>query len=391
MAAARVAALVMAAGHGARYGGALPKQYQPLLGRTPIARVLDAFADHPAIGQLCCVIDPGMADTFAAAAGARHNVLIVHGGPTRQDSVRNGLEALAALPEPPDLALIHDAARPLLPPSAIDGVLACLAEADAAAPALPIADTLSGRDDIGFGAEVDRATLLQRQTPQGFRFAAILAAHRRFAGADAHGPATDDIALARRAGLRTMAAPGSMLLHKLTTPDDKIMLEAFLGSHGRSSVGNGFDVHAFGPGGEVILCGLAIPHDQGLVGHSDADVAMHALTDAMLGAVGAGDIGQLFPPSDPQWKGAASRIFLERALQEIRSRGAELESVDVTIICEAPKIGPHRDAMRARLAELLDLAPDRVNVKATTTEGLGFTGRREGIAAMATATVWRCL
>jgi len=271
----------------------------------------------------------------------------------------------------------------------IAAVLAALdAGADAAAPALPLADTTAARDGDGFGPEVDRTRLLRRQTPQGFRFAPILAAHRTHADVQA----TDDIALARLAGLRTVATPGSMALHKLTTPDDRAMLEAMINAAAPTwtSVGHGFDVHAFGPGDSVMLCGVSIPHDRGLVGHSDADVAMHALTDAMLGAVAAGDIGQLFPPSDPQWKGAASRIFLQRALAEIRERGGRLDAVDVTVICERPKVGPHREAMRAELARLLELDPDRVNVKATTTERLGFTGRGEGVAAMATATVARC-
>jgi len=390
MAAKQAAALIMAAGRGDRFGGAAPKQYQPLLGVTPLARAIDAFLAAPGIDAVCCVYAPESEAEFRQASAGRPIALAVPGGATRQESVRNGLEALAAVtPAPPEYVLIHDAARPLVPAPVIAAVLAALdGGAGAAARALPLADTTAAQDGDGFGPEIDRSGLLRRQTPQGFRLAQILAAHRAHADVQA----TDDIALARLAGLRTVATPGSMALHKLTTPDDKDMLEAMIEAAAPTwtSVGHGFDVHAFGPGDSVMLCGVPIPHDQGLVGHSDADVAMHALTDAMLGAVAAGDIGQLFPPSDPQWKGAASRIFLERALAEIRERGGRLDAVDVTVICERPKVGPHREAMRAELARLLELDPTRVNVKATTTERLGFTGRGEGIAAMATATVARC-
>ena len=381
------AVLIMAAGHGGRFGGGTPKQYQMLLGRSPLTRCLGVFAQNPRINRLCCVYDPSMAGAFREAAQGFSLAVATPGGATRQESAHAGLEAIAALPTPPDYVLIHDAARPFIPAEIIDAVIDRLTDADAVAPALPAADTLSASDGDAFGPEVDRTGLLRRQTPQAFRFPEILAAHRAFAGR----PVTDDIALARLAGLRTVATPGSMRLHKLTTPDDKVLLEAMIGASTWTAVGQGFDVHAFGPGDQVILCGVPIPHDQGLTGHSDADVALHALTDAMLGAVGGGDIGQLFPPSDPQWRGADSAIFLERARREITERGGRLDAIDVTIICEAPKVGPHRDKMRARLCALLDLTADRVNIKATTTERLGFTGRREGIAAMATATVarWR--
>jgi len=297
--------------------------------------------------------------------------------------VRNGLEALAALEAPPDIVLIHDAARPIVPAEVAQALLEALRHADAAAPALAVADTVCrAGPDGAVGEDVDRAGLVRRQTPQAFRFDRILAAHRAHAG-----EATDDIAIAVAAGQRAVLVEGSPLLHKLTAPEDRAILESFLQPQTRMAVGQGFDVHAFGPGGAVTLCGVTIPHDQGLVGHSDADVGLHALTDAILGAVGAGDIGQHFPPSDPQWKGADSALFLERARADVEAAGGRIEHVDVTLICERPKVGPHREAMRARMAGLLGLSPAQVNVKATTTERLGFTGRGEGIAAMATATV----
>lgn len=385
MTGANVAVLIMAAGTGQRMGAATPKQYRPLAGVPPIRRILAALADQSAVGDVACVIDPGARAQFDAAVAGMFVDLVVDGGATRQQSVRNGIEALANRPVPPDVVLIHDAARPILPPGIIAELVGALQTADAAAPALPVPDTLSEIDDAGFGRELNRDALRRRQTPQAFKFEKILAAHREQQDA----VVTDDIALARLAGLKAVAVPGSMMLHKLTTEDDARMLEAMLGGAKRASVGNGFDVHAFGPGDHVTLCGVDIAYENALVGHSDADVAMHALTDAILGAVGAGDIGQLFPPTDPQWKGAASRIFLEQALSEVRSRGGELEACDVTIICEAPKIGPHRLAMQAMLAEILELDASRINVKATTTERLGFPGRKEGIAAMATATVYR--
>ncbi len=378
-----VAALIMAAGSGVRFGGSLPKQFQPLLGASPLRRTLRRFAGDPSVTAVYCVTASDMATVFAAQTTDLPNIIRADGGATRQESVRLGLEAIAAAPASPDIVLIHDAARPIVPGDMVDTLLAALEQHDGAAPALPVADTLSAAADGRFGTEIDRSELVGRQTPQAFRFGPILKAHR----ASQDHPATDDIALARLAGLQTAIVPGSMLLHKLTTADDKGMLEALLRDQGRICVGSGYDVHAFGPGDHVTLCGVRIPHGRALVGHSDADVAMHALTDAILGAIGAGDIGQHFPPSDSQWQGAASRIFLERAAADAAAIGALLQNVDVTIICERPKVGPHREAMRANLASLLNLPPERVNVKATTTERLGFTGREEGIAAMASATV----
>lgn len=380
------AVLIMAAGQGARFGGDIPKQYKQLAGRAPLQRAVDAFARHPGVAETLCVIDADAEALYRDLFQAGDALEFVVGGATRQASVRNGLEALARSPSPPERVLIHDAARPIVPGQIVDDLIRALDAVDAAAPALSLTDTVSHSDGHRFGDEVDRSSLVRRQTPQAFRFAKILEAHRAHEDVEV----TDDIALARLAGLATAMTEGSQLLHKLTTPEDQQLLEAMLARRMTASVGNGFDVHAFGPGDGLTLCGVHISHDRALVGHSDADVAMHALTDAMLGAVGAGDIGQLYPPSDDRWKGADSTIFLAGALSRVHMAGATLESVDVTIICEAPKVGPHRDAMRARLADLLGLAPDRVNVKATTTERLGFAGRGEGIAALATATVTRC-
>ena len=378
-----IAALIVAAGRGARFGGETPKQHQLLAGLSPLSRTLMTFHRHPDIDRIACVVAPGGLEDLKAARFADVIDVVAEGGATRQASVRAGLEAMAA-DSPPDAVLIHDAARPLIPLPVIDRAIAALAHADGAAPALPAVDTLSYTSDDVFADEVASDGMVRRQTPQAFRFREILAAHRRVAGQEA----TDDIAIARMAGLTNKVIDGDHRLHKLTTPEDRALLEAMILAGGRGRVGNGFDVHRFGPGDSVMLCGVSIPFEKSLVGHSDADVALHALTDAMLGAVGAGDIGLLFPPSDPQWKGAASHIFLTRALAEIADRGAELENVDVTIICERPKVGPHRQAMTMRLAELLHIDAERINVKATTTETLGFTGRGEGIAAMASVSVW---
>lgn len=378
-----VAALIVAAGEGARFGGEMPKQYQGLRGEPCLARAIRPFSRHPAISEIACVIAPGRRGLFMESVGEDVVDLLVDGGKERHESVRLGLEALASRTPRPTHVLIHDAARPLTPKSVIDAILAALENADGAAPALGVPDTVSAATDDGFGDDLDRTSLLRRQTPQGFAFDAILAAHQ----ADAKPPATDDIAIARAAGIRTISVPGSIFLHKLTTQDDKHMLEALIAEETRTCVGSGFDVHRFGEGDKVWLCGVEIPFDRALAGHSDADVALHALTDAILGAIGAGDIGQHFPPSDPQWRGAASKIFLEHAALEVAKRGGRIENVDVTIICEAPKVGPHREPMRAKLAELLALPNERINVKATTTERLGFTGREEGVAAMATVSV----
>jgi 2-C-methyl-D-erythritol 4-phosphate cytidylyltransferase/2-C-methyl-D-erythritol 2,4-cyclodiphosphate synthase len=303
------------------------------------------------------------------------------GGATRADSVRNGLEALAQ--SAPRRVLIHDGARPLVSPSLISRVVGALDSADAAAPLLPVADTLRRRTERGYEI-VPREDLLRAQTPQGFRFDKITDAHRRFAGE----PVTDDLALAERANLTIAAVAGEETNIKLTTSDDfttaeKLALSTLLDVR----TGSGFDAHRFGPGDHVWLCGVKIPHTASLVGHSDADVGLHALTDAILGALGAADIGAHFPPSDERWRGAPSHLFLEHAAGLVRQRGGVVAHVDVTVICERPKVGPHREVMRARLAEILGIDIGRVSVKATTSDGLGFTGRSEGMAAQAIATI----
>ncbi|MFN7176306.1 MAG: bifunctional 2-C-methyl-D-erythritol 4-phosphate cytidylyltransferase/2-C-methyl-D-erythritol 2,4-cyclodiphosphate synthase [Thermaurantiacus sp.] len=375
---ARAAALVVAAGRGVRAGGEVPKQYRMLAGRPMLAHVVGALAGHPRIGVVTVVVAPGEAERAAEALGElADRVAFAEGGASRQDSVRRGLESMAG--SAPARVLIHDAARPLLPPDLVSRVLDGLDHADGACPALAVADSLRTGDGVVAG-EVARDGLWRVQTPQGFRFEAIRAAHR-----DAAPGATDDVAVARAAGLTVALVAGDERAMKVTTPTDFALVEALLG--GVSVTGTGFDVHRFGPGDHLWLCGVRIAHTAGLLGHSDADVGLHALTDAILGAIGAGDIGTHFPPSDPQWKGAASDRFLAHAAALVAAEGGRIVHVDLTIIAEAPKVGPHRAAMAARVAEILAAHAPRVSIKATTTEGLGFTGRREGIAAQAAATV----
>lgn len=380
-------ALIVAAGRGMRFGGDLPKQYLPLAGQPVLRRTIQAFLACPEITAVRVVIDPALRDLYDKAVAGLDLPAPIAGGPTRQDSVLNGLEALAG--QAPDLVLIHDAARPLVEPSAIRSVIAALDQWPAAIAATPVADTLkragapSGATVLST-ATVDRERLWRALTPQGFRFDAILRAHRSSAGMNL----TDDAAVAEAAGLDVALIPSSPDNLKVTTQDDLARAETLLLARlGDIRTGTGFDVHKFHPGDHVWLCGLKIPHDQGLEGHSDADVGLHALTDAILGALCAGDIGQHFPPSDPRWKGADSAQFLRHAADLVAEKGGVIAHVDVTLICERPKIGPHREAMGTRIAEILALDPARVSVKATTTEGLGFTGRREGIAAQAAATI----
>lgn len=374
-------ALVVAAGRGTRAGGEIPKQYRMLDDRPVLRWSLERFSRHGRVGAVRAVIHPDDRPLYDDAARGLHLLPPVAGGAERQDSVRLGLESL--VPLAPAAVLIHDAARPFVDDAIIDRTLDALAHAAGAVAAVPLADTLKRRDDAGLvAATVDRTGLWRAQTPQAFRFPEILAAHRAAAGA----ALTDDAAVAERAGLPVAIVAGGEANGKLTTEDD-LRRAGLAAAPSDVRTGTGFDVHRFGPGDYVWLCGLRIPHAQALVGHSDADVALHAITDAVLGAIGAADIGAHFPPSDPRWQGAASDRFLRHAAELVAARGGRLAHVDVTIICERPKIGPHRGAMVARLAEILGLDPSRCSVKATTTEGLGFTGRGEGIAAQAVATV----
>ncbi|QMW24284.1 bifunctional 2-C-methyl-D-erythritol 4-phosphate cytidylyltransferase/2-C-methyl-D-erythritol 2,4-cyclodiphosphate synthase [Sandaracinobacteroides saxicola] len=369
------AALIVAAGRGTRAGGALPKQYQPLAGAPVIAHALAAFARHARVSHLHAVIAPEDEALFLNAANG-FNVTHSPGGATRQDSVRLGL---AALPAHITHVLIHDAARPFVPADMIDRILDALETHPAALPVLPIVDSLRTGDTLMTG-EIPRDTLWRAQTPQGFELAAIRAAHA--AAAPGH---TDDAAIAHAAGLAVALVPGDEHAMKLTHAADFARAAALLPT--RTTSGTGFDVHRFGRGDHVWLCGVRVPHSAGVIGHSDADVALHALTDAILGAIGDGDIGTHFPPSDPQWKGASSDRFLAHAAGLVSARGGVIDHVDLTIIAEAPKVGPHRAAFTARLAEILAAHAPLISVKATTTERLGFTGRGEGIAAQAIATV----
>jgi 2-C-methyl-D-erythritol 4-phosphate cytidylyltransferase/2-C-methyl-D-erythritol 2,4-cyclodiphosphate synthase len=351
----------------------------PIAGKPLLAHALDGLA-HPEIDEVRVVIGPGQEALYAEATAGRSLPSPIIGGAARQDSVRNGLEAIA-VDGGADIVLIHDAARPFLPPSVISRLLGGLAEADGAVPVLAVVDTLASAGE-SLGDVVEREGLVRVQTPQAFRFDAILAAHRGWTGA-----ATDDAQVARAAGLAVAVVEGDAALEKLTYREDFARAEQRLGAHLVSRTGLGFDVHVFAVDKELWLGGLLIPHDKGLAGHSDADVVLHALTDAILGAIGAGDIGDHFPPSDSKWKGARSAIFLEHARDLVLARGGRIDHADVTIICEAPRIGPHREAMRANVAALLRLPPARISIKATTTERLGFTGRGEGMAAQAVATV----
>jgi 2-C-methyl-D-erythritol 4-phosphate cytidylyltransferase/2-C-methyl-D-erythritol 2,4-cyclodiphosphate synthase len=375
-------ALIVAAGRGTRFGGALPKQYLPLAGGSILHYAVAAFAAHPRVSGVQVVIRPEDRDEFDRAMHGLAVLPPVPGGPERQDSVRLGLEALA--PHSPDRVLIHDGARPFPDAALIDRVIDGLDRAAASIPALPLGDTIKRVEDGVIRETVDRAQLWRAQTPQGFHFAPILAAHRAAAG---H-VLTDDAAVAEAAGIAPLIVAGSEENLKVTTAEDLAAAERLLAARqGDIRVGEGFDVHPFGPGDHVMICGVAIPHEVAPVGHSDADVGLHALTDAVLGAIGAGDIGMHFPPSDPRWRGASSDRFLAYAAALVRERGGTIAAVDVTVICERPKIAPHRDRMIQQVAAILEISADRVSVKATTTERLGFLGRGEGIAAQAVATV----
>ena len=385
------AVVIVAAGRGERAGQADgPKQYRPIGGVPVLRRSIDAFLSHPSVSDIVVAIHEDDEALYRAAVPiADPRLGIVFGGPTRQASTRLALEALAT--NPPRDVLIHDGVRPFVDAALIDRVVAGLEADEGVLPALPVSDTLKRAGPAGeVQATVPRAGLYSAQTPQGFRFAPILEAHRR-AAAQGREDFTDDAAIAEWAGIAVRIVEGSPDNVKLTYAREIAMADEKLSRAAPSfpdvRTGNGYDVHSFEPGDHVTLCGVAIPHEMKLNGHSDADVGLHALTDALLATCGAGDIGVHFPPSDPQWRGAASRLFVEHAARIVRARGGRIANADVTLICEAPKVGPHRPAMVAAMAAMLGIAPERVSIKATTNEKLGFVGRREGIAAIATATV----
>jgi 2-C-methyl-D-erythritol 4-phosphate cytidylyltransferase/2-C-methyl-D-erythritol 2,4-cyclodiphosphate synthase len=375
-------ALVVAAGRGTRLGGGQPKQYKTLAGQALLRHSVARLISHPRIDGLRVVFHPDDRALYDAALSGLDLLPPVPGGTARQDSARLGLESLEPLA--PARVLIHDAARPFIDHGVIDRVLDALDQAPGAIPALPIADTVKRGEHGVVTGTLDRAGLWRVQTPQGFDYRAILAAHRAVAGLEL----TDDAAVAERAGLAVRLVEGSETNFKVTSPEDFARAEKLTTANaGDYRTGQGFDVHAFGTGDHVWLCGLKVPHDFGLIGHSDADVGLHALTDAILGALGAGDIGMHFPPGDPKWRNAPSHLFLRHAADLVTQAHGRIVHVDVTLICEAPRVGPHRAAMVARIAEVIGLVPSRVSVKATTTEKLGFLGRGEGMAAQAVATL----
>ena len=377
---AGAAALIVAAGHGERFGAGLPKQYRRLGGVPILTRSIRTFLGSPEIDRVLVAIHPDHRALYDEAVAGLELPEPALGGATRQDSVRRGLELLAS--DPPRHVVIHDAVRPLVGARTIARTLAALADSAGAVAATPARDTLKRVAEGRIVETVPRGAVWHAQTPQAFRFSEILAAHREATDI----ALTDDASVAERAGLRVAAVESDADNVKITTENDLALAERSLPRQVR--VGNGFDVHRFAAAGDhVMLCGLAIPHDRGLAGHSDADVALHAVVDAMLGAVAAGDIGTFFPPDDQTWAGADSAVFVRRARELVTAAGGRLSHIDLTIICEAPRIAPCRDAMRTNLSALLDLPASAVSVKATTTEGLGFAGRGEGIAAQATATV----
>ena len=373
----RTAAVIVAAGQGLRAGQPLPKQFAPWRGRPLVRHSAQALADA-GITPIVVAIPPGAEELAQTALAGLPGIRLVTGGETRQASVRLALEALAG--DPPEFVLIHDAARPRLSDAVITRLITALRDYAAAIPVLPVVDSLAAAHGALMGAPAKREDLRRVQTPQAFRFPEILAAHRAWPGAATAG---DDAQVAQAAGLSVALVEGDEALHKLTFAAD------FAADALPVRVGSGYDVHRLADGEELWLCGIKLDHPRGLAGHSDADVALHALVDALLGAIGAGDIGDHFPPSDPQWRGASSDRFVTHAVSLVRAAGYRVGNIDLTIICEAPKIGPHREAMRLRLAQLLECDLAAVSVKATTTERLGFTGRGEGIAAQATATLIR--
>ncbi|MCZ4353593.1 bifunctional 2-C-methyl-D-erythritol 4-phosphate cytidylyltransferase/2-C-methyl-D-erythritol 2,4-cyclodiphosphate synthase [Roseovarius aestuarii] len=372
------AALIVAAGRGTRAGGDMPKQWQALAGARVIDWTLSAFRAAPEIDHIIIVLHPDDIKSYIAPDG----IDVTAGGATRAASVRAGLEALEA--RGITRVLVHDVARPCVTPSLIARVIAALEHGPAAAPAVPVSDALWTVEDARVTGTRDRTGLYRAQTPQGFHFDTILAAHRAHAAENKPDPA-DDVAVARAAGLDVMVLPGDETNLKITHPPDFKRAEAQLRGAMDIRIGNGYDVHRFGPGDHVMLCGVKIPHERGLQGHSDADVGLHALCDAIYGALAEGDIGRHFPPSDPQWKGMESHVFLRHAVQLASEKGYKISNLDITLVCEHPKIGPHSAQMQAALAQITGLEAGRISVKATTSERLGFTGREEGIAALATA------
>ena len=384
---ARIAVIIVAAGRGHRFGGETPKQYLEVHQQPLVRHAVQAFLDHPAIDLILPVIHPDDADILANALGGLDYLEPVAGGAARQDSVRNGLEGLAS--SAPDYVLVHDAARPMVAPALIDRVIEALQDTSGVIPGIAVVDTLKRADDDGIITDtVSRDGLWRAQTPQGFKYADLLAAHRSAIGQEL----TDDAAVMEASGYRVAVVLGDENNIKVTTPDDLMRMEEIMSDDSAQAklvrspsfrIGSGYDVHKLGPGDHVTLCGVKITSERALIGHSDADVALHAVTDAVFGAIADGDIGSHFPPTDSQWRGASSDQFLAYACERMRERGFELSNIDLTIICEKPKIGPHRDAMRARLAEIAQIDVSCVSVKATTTERLGFTGRGEGIAAEA--------
>jgi 2-C-methyl-D-erythritol 4-phosphate cytidylyltransferase/2-C-methyl-D-erythritol 2,4-cyclodiphosphate synthase len=383
---AEVAAVVVAAGRGLRVGGDVPKQFRRIGGEMMVSRTLSMLVEAPDVRLIQPVIRPEDRDLFVAATATMRLLPPAVGGATRQASVRAGLEALE--PHRPDIVLIHDAARPFASSRLIARAIAAAEKTGAAIPALPVTDTVKTIDAEGIvDRTLDRTTLRSIQTPQAFAFKPLLEAHRR-AAAQGREDFTDDAALVEWAGMKVAVFEGEPGNIKITNPDDFARAEAAqFAALGDVRIGTGIDVHAFGPGDHVIIGGVGIPHNRALTGHSDADVGLHALVDAILGALADGDIGSHFPPGDPQWRGASSDRFLTFAVDRVKARGGMIAHLDLVIVCEAPKIGPHRDALRESIARICGLDVGRVAVKATTSERLGFTGRGEGIAAYATATV----
>jgi 2-C-methyl-D-erythritol 4-phosphate cytidylyltransferase/2-C-methyl-D-erythritol 2,4-cyclodiphosphate synthase len=370
-------ALIVAAGSGSRMGRGVPKQYQ-LLGGKPVLRwAVEALMGHPAVKSTRVVIGRGQEELATAALDELDVGPLIKGGSERADSVRAGLDAITG-----DAVLVHDAARPFCPPAVIDRLVAQLEFFQGSAPVLPVGDTLA-RGAGQLGEPIDRTDMVRVQTPQAFRLDALRQAYANWTGT----APTDETTVLRAAGMSVATVEGDPALDKLTTPADFDRAQQWLAGRLSPRTGMGFDVHAFSGEGPVMLGGIEIAHSRGLAGHSDADVVLHAITDALLGAAGLGDIGEHFPPSEPQWRGASSDIFLRHAVQLLRSKGAIIDHVDCTVIAEEPKVGPHRQAMRTKVAEITGLEPDQVSIKATTTEGLGFTGRREGIAAQAVASI----